>query len=86
MVKLHCSNFKIITVFLLGVCFLFAFLFNLIVILKQLGSTYEPHHEKTCFMLYANNKDADQPAHPCSLISIFVVGCLDSILFVLAKS
>ena len=21
----------------------------------------EPHHEKTCFMLYANNKDADEP-------------------------
>ena len=30
------------------------------------------------FMLYANNKGADQPAHPCSLISTFVVRCLDS--------
>ena len=39
----------------------------------------EPRHEKTCFMLYANNKDADLPAHPCSLISVFVVHCLDSI-------
>ena len=29
-------------------------------------------------MPYANNKDADQPAHPCSLISIFVIRCLDS--------
>ena len=28
---------------------------------------------------YANNKDADQPAHPRSLISTFVVRCLDSI-------
>ena len=30
-------------------------------------------------MPYAN-KDADQPAHPCSLISAFVVRCLDSII------
>ena len=28
---------------------------------------------------YANKKDADQPAHPCSLISAYVVPCLDSI-------
>ena len=39
-----------------------------------------PHHEKTCFMPYANNKDADQPAHSRSLISAFVVRCLDSII------
>ena len=32
----------------------------------------EPHHEKTCFILYANNNDADQTAHPRSLISAFV--------------
>ena len=31
-------------------------------------------------MPYANNKGADQPAHPCSLISAFVVRCLDSII------
>ena len=31
-------------------------------------------------MLYANNKGADQPAHPCSLISTFIVRCLDSII------
>ena len=29
---------------------------------------------------YANNKDADQPAHPRSLISAFVVLCLDSMI------
>ena len=29
---------------------------------------------------YANNKDADQPAHPRSLISVFVIRCLDSIV------
>ena len=29
---------------------------------------------------YTNNKGADQPAHPRSLISTFVVRCLDSII------
>ena len=38
----------------------------------------EPGHEKTCRMSYANNKGADQPAHFRSLISVFVVCCLDS--------
>ena len=33
-----------------------------------------------CLMSYANNKGADQPAHPHSLISAFVVRCLDSII------
>ena len=32
-----------------------------------------------CLMSYANNKGAGQPAHPRSLISAFVVRCLDSI-------
>ena len=31
-------------------------------------------------MTFANNKGADQPAHPCRLISTFVVRCLDSII------
>ena len=31
-------------------------------------------------MQYANNKGADQPAHPRSLISTFLVRCLDSII------
>ena len=35
---------------------------------------------------YVNNKGADQPAHPRSLISTFVVRCLDSIIPILAKS
>ena len=47
---------------------------------------HEPCHEKTCFLPYANNKGADQPALPCSLISAFVVCCLDSIIPILAKS
>ena len=37
-------------------------------------------------MPYANNKGANQPAHPCSLISAFVVRCLDSIISILAIS
>ena len=32
------------------------------------------------FVPYANNKGADQPAHPRSLISAFVDRCLDSII------
>ena len=31
-------------------------------------------------MPYANNKGSDQPAHPPSLISAFVVCCLDGII------
>ena len=31
-------------------------------------------------MSYANNKGTDQPAHPRSLISTFVVRCLDSVM------
>ena len=41
---------------------------------------HEPDHEKMCHMSYSNNKGADQPAHPRSLISTFVVRCLDSII------
>ena len=37
-------------------------------------------------MPYANNKGADQPAHPSSLISAFVVHCLDSQLSILSIS
>ena len=31
-------------------------------------------------MPYANNKGADQPAHPRSLISAFIVRCLYSVM------
>ena len=44
------------------------------------SKTYEPGHDKMCLMSYANNKAADQPAHPRSLISAFVVRGLDSII------
>ena len=39
-----------------------------------------------CLMPYANNNDADQSAHPRSLISTFVVLCLDSMICILALS
>ena len=42
--------------------------------------TNELGHEKMCLMSYANNKGADQPVHPRSLISTFVVCWLDSII------
>ena len=32
----------------------------------------EPGHEKICLMSFANNKGANQPAHPRSLINAFV--------------
>ena len=38
------------------------------------------HVMRKLFMPYANNKGADQPAHPCSLISAFAVRYLDSII------
>ena len=42
--------------------------------------------KKMCLMPYANNKGADQPAHPRSLINTFVVRCLDSMMCILAIS
>ena len=49
-------------------------------------TVYGPGHAKTYLMPYANNKGADQPAHPRSLISTFVVRCLDSMICILAIS
>ena len=45
-----------------------------------------PGHVKTCLMPYANNKGADQPVHPRSLISTFVVRYLDRMICILAIS
>ena len=45
-----------------------------------------PGHAKMCLMPYANNKGVDQPAYPHSLISTFVVRCLDSMICILAIS
>ena len=38
------------------------------------------HTMRKPVFVYANNKDAGQPAHPRSLISVYVIRCLDSII------
>ena len=50
-------------------------------LVKRRNNNHSPGPvEKTCLMSYANNKGTDQPAHPRSLISAFVVRCLDSVM------
>ena len=39
-----------------------------------------PLREKTCLLWFGNNKGADQPEHPRSLISTFVIRFLESII------
>ena len=48
--------------------------------LQGVPQSNEPRHKKTCFFPYANNKGTDQPTHPRSLISAFVVRCQDSMV------
>ena len=43
-----------------------------------------PRREKTCLQGFANNTGADQPAHPRSLISAFVIRFVESIICKLA--
>ena len=50
------------------------------------GTLYEPHHEKTCLCHMRTTRGADYPAHPHSLISTFIVRCLDSIIPILDES
>ena len=47
---------------------------------------YGPCREKTCLLGKTNNTGADQPAHPRSLISAFVIHFLKSIISRLATS
>ena len=42
--------------------------------------SYGPRREKTCLRGFANNKGADEPVHPRSLISAFVICLLVSII------
>ena len=51
-----------------------------------LSFLYGPRHDKTCLRGFANNKGADQPAHPRRLISAFVIRLLESIISELATS
>ena len=48
------------------------------------GVEYGPLREKTCHRGFGNNTGADQPAHPHSLISVFVIRFLESIICKLA--
>ena len=50
------------------------------------GLIYGPPREKTGLWEFANNKDADQPAHPRSLISVFVICLLERFISSLATS
>ena len=47
--------------------------------------SFGPRREKTCLRGFANTTGADQPAHPRSLISAFVVRFLVSIICKLAS-
>ena len=47
---------------------------------------YGPRRDKTCLRGFVNNKAAEQPAHPHSLISAFVISKLKSIIYQLASS
>ena len=44
-----------------------------------------PRREQTCLRGFANNKGADQPAHPRILISAFVIRLLESFISRLAS-
>ena len=48
--------------------------------------TNGPQLEKTCLRWFANNKGVDQPAHPRSLISAYVIHLLESSISKLATS
>ena len=45
---------------------------------------FGPRREKTCLRGFANNTGVDQPAHPRSLISAFVIRFLESFICKLA--
>ena len=54
-------------------------LFVQIKTLQSLGKELNGHRcEKTCLREFANNTGADQPTHPCSLISAFIIPFLES--------
>ena len=47
---------------------------------------YGPRHEKTCLRWFAKYKGPDQPTHPRSLISAFIINFSESIISKLATS
>ena len=60
--------------------------FSVFIVWSLWGVTKYDHVMRKPVYAYANNKGTDQPAHSCSLISAFVVRCLDSIIPALAKA
>ena len=59
--------------------------FNSIIFLGIGGfGAYGPRRKEPCLPVFANIKGADQPAHPRSLISAFVIRLLESIISKLA--
>ena len=46
---------------------------------------FGPGHKKTYLRGFMKNTSTDQPAHPCSLISTFVIPILESIISKLAS-
>ena len=52
---------------------------------NQYHTQFGPRREKTCLRGFANNTGADQPAHPRSLISAFVIRFWESIICKLAS-
>ena len=52
--------------------------------LEVTATPFGPRREKTCLRGFANNTGADQPAHPRSLISAFVIHVVESIICNLA--
>ena len=59
-------------------------IFNLSRLCTMKRNPYGPRREKTCLRGFLNNTGADQPAHPRSLISAFVVRFLESSICLLA--
>ena len=55
------------------------------VVKSWMSLQYGPRSVKTCLWEVANNKGADQPAHPRSLISTFVFRFLECIISKLAS-
>ena len=60
--------------------FFFFFFFEVLFMTSEKEESNWATSWENVFIPYANNKGTDQPAHPRSLISAFVVRCLDSII------
>ena len=85
-VKWYCSNFMTITAI-----FSCVRIFRIFTVDKYNEDAKDSIRNwattwQNLFLPYTNNKGADQPVHPHSLISPFVVRCLDSKIPLLAKA